>query len=94
MEPDDEAEKLVGGVGQRSLRSDAPASSGELPYPIRVEIATACFYPRAIVRYDISISIAEHVIWGTTEGGGVMTGSIWLLLRRSRRDDRLRVRMT
>jgi len=81
MEPDDEAEKFVGGVGQWSLRSDAPPSSSELAHPIGVEIATACFYPRAIVRYDVSISIVELVLWGTTEGGGVVFRMIWQVLR-------------
>ena len=81
MEPDEEAEKLVGGVGQWSLRSDAPTSSGELPYPTGVEITTAYFYPRAIVRYDVSISIAESVPRGTTQGEGVVIRSIWQVLR-------------
>ena len=77
VDSSNEAEKLMGSVGQRSLRGDNPASSGELPHPIGVEIATAGVYPRTIVRHDVGISIAEVVFRRRTEGGGVMIRSIY-----------------
>ena len=72
MYSNDEAEKLVRGVGQWSLCGDNPSSSSELPNPISVEIATACVYPRTIVGNDVHVSIAEVIFWGTTEGSRVI----------------------
>jgi len=72
-----EAEELVRGVGQWCLRGDGPSSSGELPNPIGVEIATACIYPRTVVGYDVCVSIAEVIFWGTTEGSRVIIRRIW-----------------
>lgn len=77
VDSNDEAEKLVRGVGQRCLRGDGPSSSGELPNPIGVEIATACIYPRTVVGYDVHVSIAEVIFWGTTEGSRVIIRRIW-----------------
>jgi hypothetical protein len=46
----DEAEKLVDGARERRLRGDGPVSSGELPHPIAIEIATAYVYTAMVIR--------------------------------------------
>jgi hypothetical protein len=66
MNSGDEAEKLVGGVRKRRLRGDGPASSGELPHPIGIEVATAYVYTAVIVWQDVGISIIDVIFWGAT----------------------------
>jgi hypothetical protein len=72
MDPSDEAEELMSGVGKRCLRGNGPATPGELPHPIRIEIATTCVYACTVIRMNVGVSITDMIFWGTTNGDRVV----------------------